>query len=321
MYENNISKTDSVKELNLTFQEYQSIYSELTQKNENIHKFYNKSFALDKNNILHLKGLIDDVLRQYNVVSKNTNLTVYQSDNTLKRYSSIENFLKIETTSKATEQIIIEYDILIQAPNIEKKQNYKLVMKIESDIVVFEKMRESIPFELMGMFEKNNIDIKIDYIDYTIAKSILNIIDEWVEDISSKDNIFFVFLEKNKNLFAHLVKNLIMIFTFILIYKYVPNYINNEKLDMQVTIKFIIILLALIYFSNRISIFFANVIGSNLAYLQNFSSIKLTEQDQKNIKAQKSKFIKRILSLASTIFFTLLYGVVSSVIASKYFHS
>jgi len=311
--------SESTNGVSLTFQEYQAVYSEITQKNENIHKVYDKSFILKKPDINHLKGLLDDILRQYNIVSVNTNLTVFQSDNTQKTYSSIENFLAIETTSKATEQIVIEYDILIQAPNIEKKQNYKITIKMASDIVVFEKMRDSIPVELLGMIEKNNIDVKIDYIDYTVAKSVLNVIDEWVEDISNKDSKITSFFEKYKTLISSSTKNLIIIFSFILIYKYIPNYITVENTNMQTLGKFFVIAFALIYFSNRIAIFLSNMIKSNLAFLQDFSAIQLTEQDKKNIEEGKSKKTKRWLSFASTIIFTILYGVISSVIANTYF--
>jgi hypothetical protein len=305
--------------VSLTFQEYQAVYSEITKKSENIHKIYAKSFMLKKPDISHLKGLIDDILRQYNIVSINTNLTVFQSDNTQKTYSSIENFLAIETTSKATEQIIVEYDILIKAPNIEKKQNYKITIKMVSDIVAFEKMRDSIPLELIDMIEKNNIDVKIDYIDYTVAKSILNVIDEWIEDISYNNDKITLFFEKHKTLISLSVKNLIIIFSFILIYKYIPNYIAVNETNMQILGRFFIIAFALIYFSNKIAIFSSNVIKSNLAFLQDFSAIQLTEQDKKNIKKGKSKKTRRWFSVISTIILTIIYGVISSIIASKYF--
>lgn len=315
----NTVQTSARQGISLTFQEYQAVYSELTQKNENIHKYYSKSFILQKTNIAHLKGLLDDILRQYNIVSLNTNLTVFQSDNTQKVYSSIENFLAIETTQKATEQIVVEYDILIQAPNIEKKQNYKIVIKIESDLVVFEKMRDNLPIEFLDIIEKNNIDIKIDYIDYTIAKSILNTVDEWVEDISSKDGVILSFCENNKNHFSGIVRNLIILFSFILIFKYIPMYITADNTDMQIMAKFFVISYGLLYFSNRISIHLSNMVKKNLAYLQNFSAIQLTEQDNKNIEEQKSKKLKRVWSSIGTMILTLIYGVISSVIATKYF--
>jgi len=311
-----INNTNNVS---LTFQEYQAVYSEITQKNENIHKVYAKSFMLKKHDIAHLKGLVDDILRQYNIVSINTNLTVFQSENAQKTYSSIENFLAIETTSKATEQIIVEYDILIQAPNIEKKQNYKITIKMVSDLVVFDKMRDSIPIELLDIIEKNNIDIKIDYIDYTIAKSILNILDEWVEDISKKNHKISSFFEDNKTLIATSVKNLIVIFSFILIYQYVPNYITAKDTDMQTLGKFFTIAFALIYFSNKVATFSSNIVKSNLSFLQDYSAIQLTEQDNKNIEEGKSKKTKRLVSFAITVILTVVYGVISSIIATKYF--
>jgi hypothetical protein len=209
----------------LTFQEYQSIYSEFTQKDEHLTKHYCKAFKINKSHISHLKQLLDDILRQYSIISINTNISVYQSDNVKKHYSSIENFLAIDTTAKATEQIVIEYDLLIQVPNIQKKQSYKIVIKILSDIVSFNNAIGNLPIEFLDIIEKNNIEIKIDYIDYTIAKSIANTFDEWVNDISSKNNNFLSFIENQKKIFAFTVKNLIIFFSFMLVYTFIPKYI------------------------------------------------------------------------------------------------
>lgn len=302
---------------NLTFQEYQSIYSELTLKSENLEKQYAKSFTLIKNNISHLQGLLDDILRQYDLVSKNSNITVYQLDSTKKIYSSIENFLAVETTAKATEQIIIEYNLLVNVPNINKKQNYKIIIRIVSDLVTFERVRQTIPLELIDLVEKKNIEVKIEYIDYTIAKSILNTVDEWIEDISEKDNSVISFAESYKNVLAIFIKNSIVLFSFLLVFKYIPTYIPKENPDMQIVTEFFLISFAIIYFSSKISVIFSNVLRMNLAYLENFSAIQLTEQDNKNIKEQKNKKSKRLLSVFSTIVLTIIYGIVSSVIASE----
>lgn len=301
----------------LTFQEYQAIYSEITQKDEHLTKHYIKSFKVNKTHISHLKQLLDDILRQYQVISINTNISVYQSDNVKKNYSSIENFLAIDTTAKSTEQIVIEYDLLIQVPNIEKKQSYKIVIKILSDIVAFSDAMNNLPIELLDMIEKNNIEIKIDYIDYTIAKSIVNTFDEWVDDISEKNNKFLSFIENKKKSFAFVIKNLIIFFSFMLIYTFIPKYISIINTDMQLFTKFIIISIGLIYLSTKIASGFSIFIRTSLSFLQNFSSIELTQEDKKNIDIYESKKKSKVFWFFITILLTLIYGVISSLIANQ----
>ncbi|MEV9616731.1 hypothetical protein [Aliarcobacter butzleri] len=301
----------------LTFQEYQAIYSEITQKNEHLTKHYTKAFKLNKTHISHLKQLIDDILRQYNVISINTNISVYQSDNVKKHYSSIENFLTIDTTAKATEQIVIEYDLLIQVPNIEKKQSYKIVIKILSDVIAFSDAMNKLPIELLDMIEKNNIEIKIDYIDYTIAKSIINTFDEWVTDISDKNNKFLSFIENQKKSFAFAIKNLIIFFSFMIVYTFIPKYISIANTDMQLFTKFIIVSIGLIYLSNKIASVFSIFIRTSLSFLQNFSSIELTPEDKKNIDIYESKKKSKVILFFITILLTLIYGVISSLIANQ----
>ena len=88
---------------------------------------------------------------------------------------------------------------------------------------------------------------------------------------------------------------------------------------MQILTKFFIVTFAIVYFTNKFSIIFSNIIRSNLSHLQTFSAIQLTEQDNKNIIEQKSKKSKRIFSVGFTIFLTITYGIISSVLATKYF--
>jgi len=304
-------------EQKLTFQEYQSIYSEITQKDEHLTKHYCKAFNINKSHISHLKQLLDDILRQYHVISQNTNITVYQEDNVKKNYSSIENFLTIETTAKATEQIVIEYDLLIMVPNIEKKQSYKIIIRILSDISVFNKTIGNLPIELLDLIEKNNIEIKIDYIDYTIAKSIANAFEEWVNDISSKNNKFLSFLENNKTVFAFFVKAFLVFFSFMLIYSFIPKYISIENTNMQLFTKFIVVSFGLIYLSIKFASILSMFIRVLLSFLQDFSSIELTNEDKKNIKEYESKKIIKVITFISTIILTIIYGIISSLIASK----
>lgn len=300
----------------LTFQEYQAIYAELTQKHEGLNKFYEKSYTLKKEHISSLKYLLDDFIKQYNVISCTTNITIAQSDNIIKEYSSIENFLMVATTSKLTESVVIEYNILIQVPTIEKKQNYKITLKFTSDLIAFESLRDTFPTDLLDIIEKNNIELKINYVDYTIAKSLLHSIDDWIGEISDPINFKFDFILKKKKLIANLIKNLIMFFSLLLIYINVANYVSSS-IDLQSLAKFFIIAYFVIFCAGQIASWFNSIIRRNLFFLQNYSFIELTEEDKKNIKSYQTKKNKRILSAIGVAVLTILYGVISSIIATK----
>lgn len=88
---------------------------------------------------------------------------------------------------------------------------------------------------------------------------------------------------------------------------------------MQMLVKFLLMSAILFYAIDKFGIFIRGFIMRNLAYLQNFSTIILTPEDEKNFTDYQRKRSYRILSICTTVILTLTYGVVSSVIASRYF--
>lgn len=319
IFGNDSSSLSSVTSREMTFKEYQSVYSELTMKSETLERKYQKRFELSKTNIAHLHDIVKTTLSQYHVVGLNSNVIVSQSDKTTKVSSSVENFLMVETLTRAVESIYIEYNLLIQLPDIEKKQNYKISIQLVSDLIVFESIRDTIPHELADLIDRNNISIRIDYVDYTIAKSIVHNFDEWVEDISLRDSKFITFLSSWKNYIATSTKFAIILISLYLIYYKIPDYISMTTLNMQITVKFLLLSAILFYMADKLGIAVYRFILKNLVYLQSFSAIIITAEDKKNFSEYEKKRKTRIGATLATIFLTLGYGVISSVIASRYF--
>lgn len=306
---------------NLTFQEYQSIYNELTNRTEQIKKKYQKSFNLIKTHISHLNEIIKTINTQYKVVSCNSNVVAFQSDKTEKVYSSIENFLAIDTLIKATESLRVEYNILIDTPNINKKQNYKISILLVSDLTTFEKLRDEIPIELIDLIEKDNIVVELNYIDYTIAKNYLNSLNEWVDDITDKSNSFDELISKHKSKIAYTLKYIIISASIYLIFSYIPKYISSTEINMQLLIKYILVSGLVFYLSEKISSFASFTVRKTLMYLNNYSSIEITSEDSKNVSTYKNSRKKRITIFITTVILTIVYGVISSIIASSIIES
>lgn len=307
---------NSSEKNNLTFQEYQSIYNELTNKVESLRKRFQKSFILEKTHVQHLHEIIKTVNSQYKIVSLNTNVVVYQSDKTKKTYSSIENFLKIDTLIKATESIQIEYNILIDSQNINKKQNYKISILLVSDLISFEKIRDEIPIEIVDLIEKDNISINIEYIDYIVAKNYLNYLNDWVDDISDKVNPLDEQLSKNKYKIANILKLIVLTTSICLVISYIPKYIMETETNMQVLVKYLIYSMLIFYISEKISVFVSYIVKKNLIYLNNYSAIIFTTEDKKNYDIYKNSRKRRIRVFAMTFVLTIVYGVISSIIAT-----
>ncbi|AJI57038.1 hypothetical protein LA02_1711 [Francisella philomiragia] len=55
------------------------------------------------------------------------------------------------------------------------------------------RVQNELPIEFFDIFESNNIIFTIEYVDYTIARSIKTFFDEWVDEISYKENQIFNF--------------------------------------------------------------------------------------------------------------------------------
>jgi hypothetical protein len=72
---------------------------------------------------------------------------------------------------------------LIVPPALAKPQTYQISIRISSRLAVLGIMRVGDLSAILRIMGQRVISVEINYVDYAIARTLLNIVDEWVKTI------------------------------------------------------------------------------------------------------------------------------------------
>jgi len=136
----------------------------------------------------NLNSKIDQLLEQYNVAEKSCSVTFYHTNDSTERYSSFDRARACEMgATSPVENVRMEYDFLIILPVAKKPQPYKISIDVHSRAAVLEKLKSHTSFQskfflLLGSEETGAITI--DYVDYAVARTMMNAIVQWFEGLN-----------------------------------------------------------------------------------------------------------------------------------------
>jgi hypothetical protein len=165
----------------ITVQQLQQIYSELTGKFESISKYYDDPIRLSFDDIDQIHHRLIQTWEQYNVVSSSCSFTVYYLENTKDQFNTFDRLkLQIGGGSEPVESILLKYEFLIILPNLTKPQTYSISIRVVSRLALERRMREGMysPFSLprfIRLMGKNTGSVEITYVDYSVARNFLNV--------------------------------------------------------------------------------------------------------------------------------------------------
>ena len=186
----------------VSIQVLQNIYHELTGKSEEVLKSYDDAFHVVFNDFKQLNHRIQQICEQYNICSSNCAISVFYINDTKDTFSSFERFQAFNTGStSAVESVLVTYNFLIILPKLAQPQSYTVTIRIASPIAIQRKMNNDmfgVPkiFRLMGGPRTAVVSVK--YVDYAVARTVLNTIDEWFMALpQSKSGSLWKFLRKH----------------------------------------------------------------------------------------------------------------------------
>jgi hypothetical protein len=131
-----------IGDTNITVQQFQHIYNELTGRTESTNKYYDEPILADLHNIEQLHQYIKQMLEQYSVTSAATAFTVYYLKNTKDVFTSAERFfMQAPGGTTPIESVLIKYNFLIVLPLVRKPQAYTISVRLVSRSALQSKMR------------------------------------------------------------------------------------------------------------------------------------------------------------------------------------
>jgi hypothetical protein len=172
----------------------QAIYNTVTGKTEKLAKTYDNDFIITLDDVQQLHLKLEQTSSQWKILSKNNNVAIHHVNDNKETFSSIERF-KIYDASRtsATESIVYGYNILIELPETEKPQPYRVTVRAISRIAMFGRMeREMAPPPLLRFFGHVSLIIEIEYVDYNVARNILSAVTSWVDAIERNSKLSWI---------------------------------------------------------------------------------------------------------------------------------
>ena len=298
---------------------YQDIYHQITGKTEKISKSYKNNLLIDFEEIKQLNIKVLQLADIHHVIGKNESIVIYYDNDRKEEFTSFERFEKYNSSkNKATLNLILKYNFLIQLPELPNPQAYVLTIKLNSRLAMIETLeREApafIPYGIFAFMHRNSAEISIEYIDYVIARGFIETFDEWVNGCHSiainKYLNFFQSSSKYLPIILQLIIGTITVYSFLLFIETLPDIFS------QSWGRFFVISFVSFFFIIKA----ASLVGSFIEkYIDSFyqdSYLRLTRGDEKLIERSKARKRGIAIRIIFQVCFTIILGAIGSKLAN-----
>lgn len=306
-------------------QVYQAIYNDITGKTENITDEYSKNFRVSIEDLIQLKHKVSQFCEQYNVEGQNHNITIYHIKATKERFSSFERFSAYNSSNTSPiERIVIELNILIVLPKVRKPQPYKVRIALTSGLAMLAKHEKDFPKNvpvnmIIKAIQAESAEVEIEYIDYIVARSISDLIREWIESLPQTESSQKILKLQNN---SHYVRSFIYVsFTLITILfslKFANIVLSSTSLSEVRLSSFLILSMSFVFFAYRLGIFLGHRVERAIDSIKGneFSVININNGDKTLIEKQRNKIKKSKVKVLKESLIAVVLGFLGSVLAN-----
>ena len=308
-----------VNDEKMTLKQFQSIYNILKGTSNRLNYRCNKAIQVNLDNLRTLNHKFIQFIETHGNCKVNTSkVIVSYVDNNSISHDSFHQFEAIPSPHHAAvEEISIKYSFALLINN--QIEHYDMDIYIRSLVSQNEKLSlNSSEIEKVIFLMSNQVTaiVKIKYVDYLIAESLMNVIKSWLESLP-EDNRKLYDLKKYSHFAPALLPVLLMIIAMIVCYQQIDSLFPSGITENLIAKNYLIIIIVLISLF-KLSFFLAKVIENKIDGICRHSYIKLNEFDDKliqkseksNIKNKIIAFSSFILSLIFTIFSSYIYDLV-----------
>lgn len=195
----------------------QAIYHAVTGKTESLSRDFDGNVICTTADIDRLQAMITDQLNMYPMdVTPTTTIVVKTNHEQAITYSSWERFkaLRVEN-HEVTSDFTIKSEAIFRLPNTPTPQRCVVNIVLDSSLPVIAKQRkEQEDVEAFGLFlmmrpDWRTVSVKIDFVDFLLAKSIIRTVEEWFKTLrSTPKKPLNQFIMSRMNLIQRLVHQL-----------------------------------------------------------------------------------------------------------------
>jgi len=314
-----LNNNGALIEKSVDWQLYQAIYNHITGKREILNQEINTSYSYTLDNILQLNMKIEQCLKQYNVKVINPSIDILHLKGRKEGFTSFEK-LGIYNTSiiEPIKALKIQYKILLILPNIQSPQCYNIEIKIFSGLALYEEYKSEFPFRWLRRINKaDSAEIKIEYVDYNVANSFMQLIEDWFKTNNMLEtNKYLKKKKKRSEWITYFFKYSFPFISTSFLYLYVNKFIsltNNIESIRYSLISFVIISFFFIlgkFIGNQIENSIDKIVSENIPRFEiNIGDKELLNKHiNKKKKSLRKAITKTILGIA--------LGAVGSIVAT-----
>lgn len=321
---NNGNDTDVVEMQNkqiVSMQLLQSIYNEITGKEESLSKSYHISHMTKFEDIKQLNIKILQLYEQYNIIANNCNVSLYHIDDSREIYSSFERFeIYNKSSISPIETVVLDYSFLIVLPKTRKAQSYQVTIYVNSRSAL--KQKENNKYkesgEIIEYVTKRTGYLHIEYVDYTVAKNFQNTIDDWFSSLAhNKSSSLIQKIKDEAYHFPFALSVLSAVFILMFFYKNYLKYIPDGSVDNSKLFLISLTCFGSVYIVGKFADFIGQSIYSSLRYLYPLSYLQLNRGDELAIEEHKKRNKKRIINSIINASVAIFLNIFAAYIATK----
>lgn len=306
-----IDDSGEIDGLPVSMQVYQAVYRSITGKTENISRKYTNAFEVNFDDITQLGCKLTQFLEQYNVSEVNHSITVFYSGSTKEQFSSLERFgLYNSSNASPTERIILEFNFLIVLPKVKTPQPYNVQIELTSGLALLHRHKNDfpkhIPFGfLVKAIQLETAEVEVKYVDYIVARSILDLVNEWSESL--KKNEYSKTLKKFQDNSHHvhtLFKYIFSVIFLVIVIDYSNRFLSDTITNTIHLFTYSVISFAVLFCAYKSGNYIGFRVERAIDAIRTtgFSAIRINKGDDvlidnfsKQISKSKSSFVREII--------------------------
>lgn len=301
----------------------QAIYHHVTAKTERIFESYSESYVIEEGDIIQLFHCIKQSAQRHHDTDKwscTVDHALYKKERV--RHSSFETFrMSDRSQSTPTSEIVIVYDFMVANPFIDpnqiKPERYKITVHLSQENYLIsldhEDLRPSFLNRIGGM---NSLSVSVQYVDYTIARSIITAIREWKDGLTqSKTSKISKFLAKHQFSIGEVMPPLIASTALIGTSGFVV-----ENFDVSKSLVFLLNSLAFGLFLFALGKIISDLLLGSMFFTQTPTTICITNGD-KTHKTKLESRIKKHKAISLLILTSIVIGMGVNLLSSWIFQN
>ena len=202
-------------------------------------------------------------------------------------------------------------------PKVKKPQNYKLSIRVGSKSTLLSYYIRNRISKLNWKKGTNNPGhVKIEYIDYLVARNFLDVIKNWFESTEkTTPSKFTLFLRSKIGFICFCAKYFLFFISLLITQLIIPVYISSKEENLSSFTYLLLYCFVLIFTSLKFGEFISRKIFWNINSIIDISYIKLNRGDERVIEEIEKENRNELINSIINTFITIILGIFSSVIA------